>query len=176
VRPQAKDKDIEARAETPEVPAHAVIDERYLDQVLRNLLENAVKFTEDGYVSAAVQVYDEYIEVTVTDTGIGIDEEFLPQIFDDFKQESRGMSRTYEGSGLGLAISQRLVDLMDGTISVESTKGEGSTFIVRLPRALDAEDADPGANGQSRIEGQSEENGQAGAATDAEASTRESAE
>jgi signal transduction histidine kinase/ligand-binding sensor domain-containing protein len=176
VRPQAKDKDIEARAETPEVPAHAVIDERYLDQVLRNLLENAVKFTEDGYVSAAVQEYDEYIEVTVTDTGIGIDEEFLPQIFDDFKQESRGMSRTYEGSGLGLAISQRLVDLMDGTISVESTKGEGSTFIVRLPRALDAEEADPGANGQSRIEGQSEENGQAGAATDAEASPRESAE
>ncbi len=174
VRPRADDKGIEAYAETPDIPAHAVIDERYLNQVLRNLLENAVKFTEEGAVSAVVRVHDEQIEVAVTDTGIGIDEEFLPQIFDDFKQESRGMSRTYEGSGLGLAISQRLVDLMDGTISVESTKGEGSTFTVRLPRAEDAEDAAPGANGQSRTDEHPDTDGDTDPSTGAEGSSRES--
>ena len=149
VRVQANEKGIEVRAEVPEGPATALIDERYLDQVLRNLLENAVKFTEEGHVAATVQLHNEHVEVAVSDTGIGIDEAFLPQIFDDFKQESRGMSRTYEGSGLGLAISQRLVELMDGAISVESTKGEGSTFTVLLPRAEASEGEDVRANGRS---------------------------
>ncbi|MFP4228410.1 MAG: ATP-binding protein [Salinivenus sp.] len=173
VRSQAEEKGIEARAEVPDAPACAVIDERYLDQILRNLLENAVKFTEEGHVTASVRRADEHIEVAVTDTGIGIDEEFLPQIFDDFKQESRGMSRTYEGSGLGLAISQRLVDLMDGTISVESTKGEGSTFTVRLPRAVDAEEGTPEDNGQSAADERAPSDGQPGTGTEAEASREE---
>ncbi|MFO8099819.1 MAG: ATP-binding protein [Salinibacter sp.] len=172
VRPRAQEKGIEARAEVPGAPAIAVIDERYLDQILRNLLENAVKFTEEGHVAASVRQGDEHVEVTVTDTGIGIDEAFLPQIFDDFKQESRGMSRTYEGSGLGLAISQRLVDLMGGAISVESTKGEGSTFIVQLPRPADAEQ-DPSEDNEP-AEGQGRpDDGPSGPSVEAEASRDE---
>ena len=176
VRPRADEKDLEVRLEVPEESVNAVMDERYLNQVLRNLLENAVKFTEEGYVAAAVRPQDEYVDIAVTDTGIGIDEEFLPQLFDDFKQESHGRARSYEGSGLGLAISQRLVDLMGGTISVESTKGEGSTFTVRLPHAPDTEDAGPRGNGQSQTGGNLESDGQADATTDADVSSRESAD
>jgi signal transduction histidine kinase len=69
----------------------------------------------------------------VTDTGVGIDASFLPFLFDEFRQESEGESRNFEGSGLGLSITKRLVELMGGTISAESRKGEGSTFTVRLP-------------------------------------------
>ena len=68
--------------------------------------------------------------ISVTDTGIGIEENFVPHLFDEFKQESSGLSRSYEGSGLGLSITARLVRLMEGTIAVESQKGQGSIFTV----------------------------------------------
>jgi signal transduction histidine kinase len=71
----------------------------------------------------------------VEDTGIGIDEEFLPDLFEEFKQESRGRGRTYEGNGLGLAISARLAEQMNGHIRVETEKDEGSTFTVEFPQA-----------------------------------------
>ena len=67
------------------------------------------------------------------DTGIGIEESFVPLLFDEFEQESSGLSRSYEGSGLGLSITARLVKLMDGTIHVESQKGQGSVFTVSFP-------------------------------------------
>jgi Signal transduction histidine kinase len=70
----------------------------------------------------------------VADTGIGISEAFRTRLFDAFTQESEGLEREHEGSGLGLAIVKRLVDLMDGRINVESTKGEGTTIRVALPR------------------------------------------
>jgi signal transduction histidine kinase len=83
------------------------------------------------------------VEIAVADTGVGIDEAFLPDLFEAFTQESTGNTRAFEGSGLGLAITKRLVDLMGGTISVESTKGEGTTFTVRLPRESSAQPAGP---------------------------------
>ena len=67
------------------------------------------------------------------DTGIGIDESFIPLLFDEFKQESTGLARSHEGNGLGLAITARLVDLMDGEIEVQSEKGTGSVFTVSFP-------------------------------------------
>ena len=73
--------------------------------------------------------------------GIGIDDNFLPHVFDAFRQESSGNARQFEGSGLGLAITARLVDLMDGTIDVESAKGEGTTFTVAWPREAEQEAA-----------------------------------
>lgn len=99
-------------------------------------------------VGAAVEVADAGPEadpggvgVRVIDTGSGIGDDFLPHLFDTFKQESEGLQRSHEGSGLGLAITKRLVDHLGGDITVESKKGEGSTFTVTFPRA----DASSGA-------------------------------
>jgi signal transduction histidine kinase len=116
-------------------------DDRYLDQILSNLIENAIKFTEEGYVRVSVAAEGQWATVAVEDSGIGIEEDFLPKLFRDFKQESRGRSRTHEGYGLGLAISARLAKRMEGHIEVESTKGEGSTFTLFLPRVASDPDA-----------------------------------
>jgi signal transduction histidine kinase len=83
--------------------------------------------------SFEVPVEVPWVHLEVEDTGIGIDENFLPDLFEEFRQESRGRDRTYEGNGLGLAISARLAEQMNGTIGVEATKGEGSTFVVEFP-------------------------------------------
>jgi len=138
VRPSAAQKDLDVYATVPDEPAYAKADERYLNQILSNLLENAVKFTEEGHVAVTVERDDEQVALAVSDTGIGIGESFQSEMFEDFKQESRGMAREYEGNGLGLAITQRLVNLMDGDISVDSTKGEGTTFTVRFARSSEA--------------------------------------
>lgn len=137
---RADEKDLSYWVDTPERPVYAAVDEQYLDQILRNLIENAIKFTDEGHVAVTVGATDGRAWIEVEDTGIGIDEEFLPKLFDEFKQESRGRARTYEGNGLGLAISTRLAEQMDGTIDVETTKGEGSTFTVEFPRAEPPED------------------------------------
>jgi signal transduction histidine kinase len=75
------------------------------------------------------------VRITVADTGIGIEPDYLDELFEPFSQEDNRLNRDYEGSGLGLAIVRRLVEAMKGTIEVASTKGEGTTFTVTLPRA-----------------------------------------
>ncbi|MFB6231252.1 MAG: ATP-binding protein [Salinibacter sp.] len=134
-RDEAEENGLSFWVDTPEVPVHADVDEQYLEQVLRNLLENALKFTDEGHVAVSVSRNNDRVHLEVEDTGIGIDEDFLPDLFEEFRQESRGRDRTYEGNGLGLAISSRLVEQMNGTIGVETTKGEGSTFMVEFPRS-----------------------------------------
>jgi signal transduction histidine kinase/ligand-binding sensor domain-containing protein len=135
LRSEAEENGLDFRVDAPDAPVYAEVDEQYLYQILRNLVENAIKFTDKGYVSVSAGAADGQVYVEVEDTGIGIDEDFLPELFDEFKQESRGRARTYEGNGLGLAISARLVDRMDGSISVESEKDEGSTFRVEFPQS-----------------------------------------
>jgi signal transduction histidine kinase len=137
----AEEKGLSFEVDRPAEEVYADADERYLDQILSNLIENAIKFTEQGHVTVSVEADAEWARIAVEDSGIGIDEEFLPKLFQDFEQESRGRSRTHEGYGLGLAISSRLANRMDGQIEVESTKGEGSTFILSLPRSVSASDA-----------------------------------
>ena len=112
-------------------------------EVLVNILGNAVKFTNDGgTVTYAVSYLpgkdDRYINVRyrIADTGIGMAEEFVDHIFDEFSQEEHGARTQYKGTGLGMAITKRYVDLMGGTISVESKKGVGSTFTVELPMEI----------------------------------------
>ncbi len=106
-----------------------------IQRVVSNLLSNAIKFTPaGGTVTVRVEEGDDHAILSVKDTGIGIDDAFRSRLFDAFTQESEGVKREHEGSGLGLAIVKRLVDLMDGDIGVESTKGEGTTFRVVLPR------------------------------------------
>ncbi len=104
-------------------------------RVLQNLISNAVKFTDRGGVTVRVGRRGDRAMLEVRDTGRGMTEAFLPHLFDEFRQESTGAARTHEGSGLGLAITKRLIELMEGTIEVESTQGEGSVFRVTWPAA-----------------------------------------
>ncbi|MDT0631171.1 ATP-binding protein [Rubrivirga litoralis] len=116
-------------------PVRALADSAALHRVLNNLVGNALKFTDEGGVVVEVGVDDGRAWLRVEDSGIGIDPAFAPRLFDEFAQASTGYTRTHEGNGLGLAITKRLVDLMGGTISVESEPGVGSAFTVRLPAA-----------------------------------------
>jgi signal transduction histidine kinase len=133
MRPQIKNNELALEVCVPSAPLTLQADPKVLHRVLTNLVSNAIKFTEEGKIRVAVEQRGEEAVLTVADTGIGISDEFLDQIFDEFRQESEGLTRAHDGSGLGLTITQRLVEMMGGSIEAESTKGEGSTFTVRLP-------------------------------------------
>lgn len=127
------------RIETPYVLADAV----RIREVLVNILGNAVKFTDDGGSIIFEMNYhpwedDKHIVVCyrISDTGVGMSEEFVEHIFDEFSQEENSARTQYKGTGLGMAITKRYVDLMGGTISVESKKNEGSTFTIEIPFEL----------------------------------------
>ena len=115
------------------------IDRQVLEQIFNNLIGNAIKFTQKGSVSILTKVAEQQEEClwqcTVTDTGVGISEEFLPHLFSSFQQESKGINRKFEGTGLGLAIVKRYLEMYGGTIHVERTKGKGSSFEIRLTLA-----------------------------------------
>lgn len=119
----------------PNLPAAVVGDEVRVRQVLLNLAGNAVKFTSSGSVLLTLTMDDsrQHLRFSVKDTGPGIPKEKLSSIFEPFTQADASISRMHGGTGLGLAISSRLVQLMEGTIEVESTVGQGSTFSFTLP-------------------------------------------
>lgn len=110
-------------------------DSDRLQQIVWNLLSNAVKFTPDGgQVEVKLNCVDQYVEIQVSDTGIGISPEFLPYVFDRFRQAESATTRSSNGLGLGLAIVRQLVELHGGTVHAASTgSGQGATFIVKLP-------------------------------------------
>jgi len=112
-----------------------VADKTKLRQVLLNLLTNAIKYTlPGGVISLTVFVRSDEIQFEVIDTGIGIAEDQLVEIFDDFRQVDNILNRTTEGTGLGLAISKRLIEIHGGTLKVESQPGVGSRFYFSLPQ------------------------------------------
>ncbi len=108
-------------------------DRAALGRVLNNLISNALKFTMRGGVTITVGGDAKEVRITVADTGIGINDDFLPHVFDEFRQESVGYARSHEGNGLGLAITKNLVSLMGAGITVQSKKGEGTAFTVTFP-------------------------------------------
>lgn len=122
-------------------------DQTKLRQVVLNLLSNAAKFTQGGAVTLAVRrdarPGGDWIEIRVDDTGIGIAEADLAKLFQDFAQVSAATAGKYGGTGLGLAVSQKLCALMGGGISVRSEVGRGSSFIVRMPAVVTAEETAP---------------------------------
>ena len=122
---------------SPAPPVDVDGDIRRLEQVFFNLIDNALKFTpKGGRVSLDVRIVDRQVEVQVTDTGAGIDAEFLPLVFERFRQADSTTSRAHGGLGLGLSIAQQLVEAHKGTITANSAgKGFGATFTVRLPAA-----------------------------------------
>jgi CheY-like chemotaxis protein len=114
-----------------ELPRIVFGDARVMKQVLLNLLGNAIKFTDRGQVTLQALYHEHRITFRVRDTGVGIPAEKLKEIFEPFKQVGDGM-RKVEGTGLGLSISKRLVEMMKGTLSVESTIGSGSIFAIEI--------------------------------------------
>jgi two-component system phosphate regulon sensor histidine kinase PhoR len=105
-------------------------------QVFSNLIDNAVKFTpEKGKITVKAREEDDFIQIDVSDTGIGIEEEHLPRIFERFYRVDKARSREMGGTGLGLAIVKHIVHANKGKVSVKSEPGKGSTFSVFLPKA-----------------------------------------
>ena len=108
-------------------------DENRLQQILHNLIGNAIKFTHEGKVSIGTEVVQKEVAITVSDTGIGIKKEKFESIFDSFEQGDGSAIREYGGTGLGLSVTKKLVELHNGTISVKSEVGKGSSFTFTLP-------------------------------------------
>ena len=135
LQPRAEENEIALHTDLPEETVAAEVDPAALHRILDNIVSNALKFTEaGGRVDVSLRGEDDAVIITVEDTGVGIDPEFMPELFDAFKQEQTGVSRTYEGSGLGLTVVRRLVDLHHGDIDVASTKNKGSRFTITLSR------------------------------------------
>jgi signal transduction histidine kinase/CheY-like chemotaxis protein len=137
IAPAAQAKNIALDARSDPEAGNVTGDPDRLQQVMWNLLSNAVKFSGNGgQVQVTLARTDGYATVTVTDSGIGISPEFLPFVFDRFRQADASTTRRHGGLGLGLAIVRQLVELHGGTIHAESSgEGEGASFIIRLPFA-----------------------------------------
>jgi len=137
--PQAKKKNI--RIEThiePDVPFDLIGDPQHIKQVLINLIGNAVKFTEDGYVNTHIKLHPDSenppaLRIIIRDTGIGMSQQAQERIFEQFTQADNSVTRRYGGSGLGTTIAKQLIELMGGSIHLQSREGEGTTFTLTLP-------------------------------------------
>ena len=137
LRPTADAKSVRLAVEAQNTSGLVNGDGRRLQQVLWNLVHNAVKFTPaGGHVTVGVRRSDDTVRLVVTDSGCGISPEFLPHVFERFRQEDPSSTRQAHGLGLGLSISRHLAELHGGTIRATSTgAGHGATFVLELPRA-----------------------------------------
>lgn len=120
----------------------AYVDRQMWEKIVLNLLSNAFKFTFHGEIAVTLKLLNGSVVLAVRDTGPGIPEHEIPRIFERFHRIETTQSRTYEGTGIGLALVQELVRLHGGTVSVESTPGQGSTFTVSIPRGKEHLSAD----------------------------------
>ncbi|MBM9615228.1 transporter substrate-binding domain-containing protein [Desulfobulbus rhabdoformis] len=134
VTPLAEEKGLTLEFQVKPQLGSICADKRRFEQILINLLNNAIKFTEQGSVILACQAKENEICLSIRDTGIGMEKKELKEVFQPFHQVESGLARKHEGSGLGLAICQRLAAQMGGVITVASTLGQGSTFTLTLPR------------------------------------------
>ncbi|AHM62078.1 signal transduction histidine kinase [Flammeovirgaceae bacterium 311] len=135
---RATEKGLVFKPDLPLAPAYLKGDPFRLQQILYNLLGNAVKFTDSGAVKLKCRVRDNgfgkyLVDITVSDSGIGIAAEKIKQIFESFTQADPSITRRYGGSGLGLAITKKLIDLQGGEISVRSREGRGTVFYITIP-------------------------------------------
>jgi signal transduction histidine kinase len=133
VEPAAVERGLTLRVVAPDPPLIVVTDVTKLQQILLNLMSNAVKYTERGEVRVSVDHGNGLLHFVVQDTGIGIQPEHRRHIFEPFWQADQRLTRRVGGTGLGLTIVHRLTQMLGGQISVESTPGKGSTFTVQLP-------------------------------------------
>jgi PAS domain S-box-containing protein len=135
---KTKEKNLTLEVEIHKEDIVVQSDEKLLEQVLKNLLDNAIKYTEKGGIKISISEHfdnegNKFCALRIIDTGIGIRDKNREVIFDAFRQLSEGVTRRYQGTGLGLTIAQKMVSLLNGKLEVESTEGLGSTFSVILP-------------------------------------------
>ena len=109
------------------------IDKDLLRLALNNIINNAIKYTFEGGIDVYCETENDRAVIRIVDTGIGIKRKNLSRIFDLFVQESQGLSRKFEGTGIGLSLSKKYIELLEGSLKVESTEGVGSEFIIKLP-------------------------------------------
>ena len=144
---RASDNDLELYFKPPRnFPKLILGDPVRLNQILINLVGNAIKFTNRGSIEVILEQAETTYTIKVKDTGTGISEDALETIFEAFQQGDESLTKKYKGTGLGLAISKQLVELQSGSISVDSTEGEGSTFSITLP--LESADNQQAVNNQ----------------------------
>lgn len=114
-------------------PFMGKIDKRFIEMILNNLISNAIKYTDQGEIKLTVDKRKNNMILSIEDSGVGMSEEFLRKAFQPFEQESTGNQRLYEGTGLGLSITKNLVTLLNGEISIQSSKDTGTTVTLEIP-------------------------------------------
>ena len=139
IQPQAKQKNIKLLHKSVSSELLMKSDAGKCRHILQNLFDNAVKFTEKGKVEISAVQNDDQVIITVSDTGIGIPENYMSHIFDEFRQADSSTSRKYGGTGLGLAIAQKFAKMLGGVITAKSTIGKGSEFTLTLPLRYDSD-------------------------------------
>jgi signal transduction histidine kinase len=134
------EKNIELKADIGKLPVIST-DELRFEEILNNLIGNAIKFTDHGIISVVATQEKDLICIKVTDTGIGIPEDKIKNLFQNFYQVDSSLGRRYGGTGLGLALTKKMIELQGGTIIAESLPGKGSTFKFTLPINLIKKDS-----------------------------------
>jgi PAS domain S-box-containing protein len=134
IKPPAEKKGLSLRLDLAPEIGEWTSDPRRVEQILLNLLNNAVKFTDRGTVTLTAGIVSDELRISIADTGIGIKPEDLCQLFQPFRQIDTGLTRQHEGTGLGLAICRRLAELLGGKIDAASDWGKGSVFTCTLPK------------------------------------------
>ena len=150
-RPLVTRQDVSLVIEEPETRLTMRSDEGKLAQILRNLVGNALKFTEHGEVRLQTSAEPEWISFIVSDTGIGIPDEDLERVFREFEQVPNALQAAAKGVGLGLPLSRSLAELLGGTLTVTSTPGTGSRFTLRLPMVLQPARPAPGETAEAAV-------------------------
>jgi PAS domain S-box-containing protein len=133
VRDRAQKDGLSLQVDSPDGPVVVQADRYFVKRTLTHVVDNAVKFTDEGSVTVTVRARGDGGEIRVSDTGIGMTYAEQARAFDEFYQASTGTDRNHEGNGIGLTVAKRMVDRMGGTIEIESTLGEGTDVTVRLP-------------------------------------------
>ncbi|MFA5011231.1 MAG: PAS domain S-box protein [Ignavibacteria bacterium] len=133
---EAKKKNLDIKLKNSEKTITIYSDKEIILNALNNVVDNAIKYTINGGVTISLLEDEKDVVIEVADTGIGIKEENIDIIFDEFRQASEGFSRSFEGTGLGLSICKKYMKLLGGSIKVESVYSEGSTFRIELPKSF----------------------------------------
>ncbi|TGG88824.1 response regulator [Geotoga petraea] len=136
---EAKNKNLVFKAESQNLDKIVKTDVIMVEEIIENLLNNACKFTEKGFIEFSMVLKNRVLEIIVKDSGVGIDEEYLKNLFNEFSQQDLSYTKKYEGLGLGLFLTKKYINMLKGNISVE-TSTKGTKFVVKIPVEIKTEE------------------------------------